>query len=75
MLLETTAQISVKRAFLYLIPLRQMVEIAITTAGREQVRTLLKQLEETIVRERMPTRAPNPHNCIGCEFRRFCNDV
>lgn len=75
MLLDAGAARLVTRSFLYLIPLRQMVEIPITAAMRQQVYMLLQQLQETVLQERMPARAPNPNNCIGCEFRRFCNDV
>lgn len=75
LLLESVTLAPVKRAFLYLIPLRKMEEVAITPTLRAQVLTLLDQLTVTVQQERMPSRAPNPHNCIGCEFRRFCNDV
>lgn len=66
---------SVRRGFLYLIPLRRAVEVAFTPALRRQLETTLQTMCQIAQRQYMPALTTQPTRCVDCEFRRFCNDV
>lgn len=72
---QTSPAKVVRRGFIYLLPMRQAVEIAFTPALRRQFAQALQELADIAAAQRMPL--PTPHNgrCPDCEFRRFCNDV
>lgn len=74
-LLEETNAISVRRGFLYMIPLRRAEEVIITTKLRSQLREFLGQVQAIEQTEGMPPPCAWPVRCLNCEFRRFCNDV
>jgi CRISPR-associated exonuclease Cas4 len=61
--------------FLYLIPERRAVKVALTRTLRRQVQEAVDMIHEMIEHETMP--APNERiaRCVNCEFRRFCNDI
>lgn len=75
LLLEEAFGISVARGFIYLILSRNTVEINITDQQREQVKTLLREMQNMIEAEQMPPPTTKISRCANCEFRRFCNDV
>lgn len=75
LLLEAVENVVVEKGYIYLIPLRQMVEVAITETLRQRVMTLLAHMREMVMHESMPAPAVKPNYCVSCEFRRFCNDV
>ena len=75
LLLESEHGAHVERGFLYLIPLRQAVEVPITAKMRRQVRRALREMKTIATTERMPSATKWQQRCPDCEFRRFCNDV
>jgi CRISPR-associated exonuclease Cas4 len=75
MLLEICEGLSVERGFVYLIPLRKLVPVAITPRLRDSVLQMLADINAMIRTETMPGPARNESLCAACEFRRFCNDV
>lgn len=75
LLLEDAEKIIVSRGFVYLILTRQMVEIPLTDELKQQVRNSLEAMQTMITAELMPPPVSMPSRCMGCEFRRFCNDV
>ncbi len=75
LLLEDAEGVTVEKGYIYLIPSRQMVEVAITDSLRQRVVTLLAHMQEMVIHELMPAPAVKPSYCVSCEFRRFCNDV
>ena len=75
LLLEEERGAQVERGFLYLIPLRQAVEIPITTKLRRSVRRALREMKVIATTEHMPPATRWQQRCPDCEFRRFCNDV
>ena len=77
-LLETTwadRSKSVKRGFLYLIPLRKAIEIPFTRGLRRKLSSALKAMQRIAQTQQMPTPTRQRRRCVDCEFRRFCNDV
>lgn len=75
LLLEDDRDIRVKRGYLYLIPIRKLVEVAITSKLRQQVHQAIDAMQEMLATERMPVATDWRQRCADCEFRRFCNDV
>lgn len=74
-LLETLWGRPVRRGFIYLIPLRQAVEVRITPVVRRQALDEATAIRSMIATEAMPEPPANRRPCVSCEFRRFCNDV
>jgi len=75
LLLEEAWNLPVKLGWIYLIPLRQAERIPITAALRRQVHETVDTIQAAIAGEGMPAPPTNRAPCMGCEFRRFCNDV
>jgi CRISPR-associated exonuclease Cas4 len=64
-----------RRGFLYLIPLRQAQEVALTRALRQRMERTVQAIRWTVLHEAMPLATERRARCVNCEFRRFCNDV
>ena len=75
LLLEEAWAMSVRRAYLYSIPLRHADEVPITPALRRRVPQAVRAVREMVYGERLPSPPANRARCITCEFRRFCNDA
>jgi CRISPR-associated exonuclease Cas4 len=75
LLLEAAWERPVRRGFIYLIPLRQAVAVAITPALRRQAHTQIAAMRTMVEQETMPDPPATRRPCVSCEFRRFCNDV
>lgn len=75
LLLEAAWQQPVRRGFLYLIPARQAVAVAITPALRRQALAHIAAIRAIAEHEAMPDPPASRRPCVSCEFRRFCNDV
>lgn len=75
MLLEETLSTSVDHGFLYLIPVRQVVEVHFNEALRQSVEATVSEMQAMVELERMPPPAKQVSRCVACEFRRFCNDI
>ncbi len=75
MLLEEAWGQPVRRAFVYQIPLRQAVEVAIRPGMRRYVVRTLAAMRQMLARETMPPPTRHQGRCRECEFRRFCGDT
>lgn len=74
-LLEEMRKCTVRRGFLYYIPLRRAETVAIDKRLRQRLSETLDDMRATLEREQMPPPTPHIRKCVACEFRRFCNDV
>ena len=75
MMLEETRGMTVRRGFMYSIPLRRAEEIRIDQRLRTQAARAVEGMRRIAESETMPAAAKNRRKCVACEFRRFCNDV
>lgn len=75
LLLEAAWGLPVRRGYLYSIPLREATPVPITPALRRTTAAAIGAMRASIDTERMPDPPVSRRPCIGCEFRRFCNDV
>ncbi len=75
MLAEHSLGRTVARSFVYLTPAKKAIEVPITAAMREHVRSILAGLRSSVEGERLPKPTPHRKRCVGCEYRRFCGDV
>ena len=75
LLLEETFQKPVRHGFLYLIPIRKVVEVVITPKMRQEIIAAISAMHQIAEQEQMPPPTDWRQRCADCEFRRFCNDV
>jgi len=75
LLLEDMRDVRIERGYIYLMPTRKTVEVAITPKLRSAVETRLRDLQRMVETEAMPPPTDVRARCFDCEFRRFCNDV
>jgi len=75
LLLETTWQVTVEGAFIYLIPKREAVPVKLTTRLKNKVYTALDDMRRIVEAEQMPPPPKSTRQCVTCKHRRFCNDV
>jgi len=77
LLIEDVWNIPISHGFIYLIPKRKALRVAITAPLRQQVQEALIYMRQIVEHEEMPPPMPMEKRavCVGCEFRRFCNDV
>ncbi|MCS6872752.1 MAG: CRISPR-associated protein Cas4 [Anaerolineae bacterium] len=75
MMLEEVEQVAVAVGYLYLIPLRQSVQVKFTQRLRDAVLAAIAQMHHIARTQQMPPAAESARQCMLCEFRRFCNDV
>ena len=75
LMLEEAYDKAVQHGFVYLIPYRKAVEVAITPKLRRQVKRMAREMRTIAESERMPPPTDWRQRCADCEFRRFCNDV
>lgn len=66
---------SVRRGFIYLIPLRKAVEVPFTKSMRQKLDRAVDEIRDMAEKETIPPPSPSKRKCLDCEFRRFCNDV
>ena len=75
LLLEEATGLSARRGFLYFIPTRRSLAVALGEELKEAARAAIESLQTMVARESMPPPTPWRRRCAVCEFRRFCNDV
>ncbi len=75
LMLEETLGCTIKRGFLYMIPLRHAEEVPINSRIRTRFANELDDLMNMLYKEAMPVPTRQLNKCVVCEFRRFCNDV
>lgn len=66
---------TIRRGFLYLIPLRKATEVMFTPRLRGELAAALADIQAIALRQRVPEPTARLRRCVDCEFRRFCNDV
>jgi CRISPR-associated exonuclease Cas4 len=74
-MLEDAWGLPVRRGFVYLIPQRRAQEVRITARQRTALDEALTGMNRVLMKEWMPPATRQRARCVGCEFRRFCNDV
>ena len=74
-MLEEAWGLPVRRGFLYLMPLRRAEAVPITARQRTALNEALAVMRAMLLKEQMPPATRQRAKCVGCEFRRFCNDV
>jgi CRISPR-associated exonuclease Cas4 len=62
-------------AFIYLVPEKRVVALALTQADRDEVRRALADMRWMIEREDMPAPTSVRARCTPCEFRNYCGDI
>lgn len=65
---------TVRRAFVYFIPLKRAQQVDITPAMRAYARRVLGEIRGAVARERMPAGTRVLGRCRVCEFLPYCND-
>jgi CRISPR-associated exonuclease Cas4 len=75
LMLEEVWSCTVRRGFLYLIPLRRAEEVPIDRRLRVKFAKALNEMLSMLNKEAMPAPTPQINKCVVCEFRRFCNDI
>jgi CRISPR-associated exonuclease Cas4 len=75
LMLEEASGRPARRGFLYEIPLRKAIEVPFTPVLRSKVEEALQEMKTMLESEKMPQPTSQRMRCLGCEFRRFCNDV
>jgi CRISPR-associated exonuclease Cas4 len=63
-----------RRGFVYLIPSKRVVEIAVTPDTRRFALRTIDKIRAMIESERMPPPTARRERCRDCEFRRLCWD-
>lgn len=61
--------------FIYLVPEKRLVGLALTGADRDDVRSAIGGIRRMMGREDFPPATAVRHRCQGCEFRNYCGDV
>lgn len=74
MLIEESFGATVKKGFLYFIPLRKAEEVKIDTRIRKKITGMVENMQRMLITENMPEPTNHRERCISCEFKRFCND-
>lgn len=75
LLVEEQFRRVVRRGFIHLIPLKEVVEYGITPNMRRHVARTLTAMRTVLASDRLPPPPAHPGKCVDCEYRRFCNDV
>ncbi len=61
--------------FVYLVPSRQLVAVAIGQKEKDQVTNAIAEMRRVIQGEEIPEPTPARARCIACEFRNYCGDI
>lgn len=75
MLVEDVLHLPVRSGYIYHIPNRSVERMSIGARQHQQVVDMIRNMRTAIDDERMPEPPTARAICVGCEFRRFCNDV
>jgi CRISPR-associated exonuclease Cas4 len=75
LLAEEVLRLPVPAAFIYLVPARALVRVAIGKRERAEVSAAIEEIRSFVRNERMPEPAPSRAQCVGCEFRNYCDDI
>lgn len=65
----------VRRGFIHLIPLKEVVEYSFTPNMRRHALRTLAAMRAVLAADRLPPQPANLGKCSDCEYRRYCNDI
>jgi CRISPR-associated exonuclease Cas4 len=74
-LAEEQYQTTIETAFIYLVPVGELVAIKITKELKEEVSDRLSSMREMILDEILPPPTQMRARCAECEFRNYCGDI
>jgi len=75
LLVEERYGVPVERGFLYLIPSKDVVEVEITDALKQEVLEVIQRIHEMVRREALPPPTPVRARCTDCEYQNYCADI
>lgn len=75
LLVEERYRVTVERGFLYLIPSKDVVEVEITDALKQEVVEAIQRIREMVRREALPPPTPVRARCTDCEYQNYCADI
>lgn len=75
LLAEEAFQRPAPDGFIYLVPEKRVVALALTEADRDEVRQAVTDMRRMIEREELPPPTPVRARCTVCEFRNYCRDI
>ncbi len=75
LLVEEARRRTVRRAFIYLVPLKKAIEVAITSNMRGWVNKALREIRASLAGEITPPPTRIRSRCTDCEFRNLCPEV
>ena len=61
--------------FIYLVPEKRVVALALTGTDRDTVRAAIVEIRRMIQREELPPPTPLRGRCEVCEYRNYCADI
>jgi len=74
-LAEEQYQTTIETAFIYLVPVGELVAIKITKELKEEVSDRLSRIREMIHDEILPPPTQMRARCAECEFKNYCGDI
>lgn len=75
LLLEEMSGAIARYGFLYSIPKKRAEKVLFDKRLRMKLVETLEAMQHMLLKEEMPAPTQQRGKCVGCEFRRFCNDV
>lgn len=75
LLVEEQMGVSINRAFIHFIPVRQSIEVKVEQRLKKAVLLNLDRIRRMVEGEAMPDATTMRGRCTDCEFRNFCPDV
>jgi CRISPR-associated exonuclease Cas4 len=75
LLVEEAFARPVPEGFIYLVPRKAVVAVALGEAERSTVIEMIQAMRHMIVREELPPPTEVRARCMACEFRNFCRDI
>lgn len=75
LLAEEAYERPARAGFIYAIPTRQLIEVAIGRRERAWVIEALAAMREMVARGAIPEPTAVRARCVACEFRNFCGDI
>ena len=74
MLVERLLGLRVREGYIYLVLRRQARRIPLSAVLRRQAQEALEATRRIVLEGHFPEATRQRGRCVGCEFRRFCND-
>jgi CRISPR-associated exonuclease Cas4 len=75
LLAEENLALPVPKAFVYLVPSRQLAPVAVGDKEKGEVVRALAEMRRVIEREEMPDATQVRARCTACEFSNYCADI